>query len=191
METFLLYKHFQQSPALPSARQELADFWLGFLLTSCQPFVPEPCCPVGSSPGDPGTDGGTRGDHVWWLQVLVLEHGKVLQPARLALRSAAEEPAVMLSLVCPTEEVGPGLGSWGCPLAVSHPALLLLPAESSVELEVPTRSHPGRQVRVSPIPPALGAAPQPHCLWGGGGGLFSSQHLQERRAGLLSLRGSH
>ncbi|XP_048825013.1 mitogen-activated protein kinase kinase kinase 6 isoform X3 [Lagopus muta] len=115
METFLLYKHFQHSPALPSARQELADFWLGFLLTSCQPFVPEPCCPVGSSPGDPGTDGGTRGDHVWWLQVLVLEHGKVLQPARLALRSAAEEPAVMLSLVCPTEEKA--VSSWKFPPA--------------------------------------------------------------------------
>eukprot|EP00076_Gallus_gallus_P033329 XP_024998867.1 mitogen-activated protein kinase kinase kinase 6 isoform X2 [Gallus gallus] len=81
METFLLYKHFQESPAVPSARQELADFWLGFLLTSCQPFVPEPRCPV-----------------------LILEHGKVLQPARLAVRGAAEEPAVMLSLVCPMEE---------------------------------------------------------------------------------------
>ncbi|XP_052555074.1 mitogen-activated protein kinase kinase kinase 6 isoform X3 [Tympanuchus pallidicinctus] len=92
METFLLYKHFQQSPALPSARQELADFWLGFLLTSCQPFVPEPRCPV-----------------------LVLEHGKVLQPARLALRSAAEEPAVMLSLVCPTEEKA--VSSWKFPPA--------------------------------------------------------------------------
>ncbi|XP_031450879.1 mitogen-activated protein kinase kinase kinase 6 isoform X3 [Phasianus colchicus] len=115
METFLLYKHFQESPAVPSARQELVDFWLGFLLTSCQPFVPEPCCPVGSSPGDLGTGGGTRGDRLWWLQVLILEHGKVLQPARLAVRSAAEEPAVMLTLVCPTEEKA--ASSWEFPPA--------------------------------------------------------------------------
>ncbi|EOA93475.1 Mitogen-activated protein kinase kinase kinase 6, partial [Anas platyrhynchos] len=38
METFLLYKHFQKSPPVPSARQELADFWLAFLLAACQPF---------------------------------------------------------------------------------------------------------------------------------------------------------
>uniref|UniRef100_A0A8C9EGI0 mitogen-activated protein kinase kinase kinase n=1 Tax=Pavo cristatus TaxID=9049 RepID=A0A8C9EGI0_PAVCR len=84
METFLLYKHFQESPAVPSARQELADFWLGFLLASCQPFV------------------------------LVLEHGKVLQPARLVVRGAAEEPAVTLTLVCPTEEA---VSSWNFPPA--------------------------------------------------------------------------
>ncbi|XP_072211440.1 mitogen-activated protein kinase kinase kinase 6 [Excalfactoria chinensis] len=92
METFLLYKHFQESPAVPSARQELADFWLGFLLTSCQPFVPEPQCPV-----------------------LILEHGKVLQPARLEVCSAAEEPAVMLTLVCPMEEKE--ASSWNFPPA--------------------------------------------------------------------------
>ncbi|NWI32823.1 M3K5 kinase, partial [Sula dactylatra] len=81
METFLLYKHFQRSPQVPSARQELADFWLGFLLDACQPFVAAPCCPV-----------------------LVLEHSKVLRPARLALHSGTEEPALTLALVCPTEE---------------------------------------------------------------------------------------
>uniref|UniRef100_A0A8D0EZA6 Mitogen-activated protein kinase kinase kinase 6 n=1 Tax=Strix occidentalis caurina TaxID=311401 RepID=A0A8D0EZA6_STROC len=46
METFLLYKHFQRSPQVPSARQELADFWLGFLLEACQPFVATSHCPV-------------------------------------------------------------------------------------------------------------------------------------------------
>ncbi|XP_042649825.1 mitogen-activated protein kinase kinase kinase 6 isoform X1 [Tyto alba] len=81
METFLLYKHFQRSPQVPSARQELADFWLGFLLEACQPFVPAPHCPV-----------------------LVLELSKVLQPARLALHGGREEPALSLALVCPTEE---------------------------------------------------------------------------------------
>nr|XP_047929009.1 LOW QUALITY PROTEIN: mitogen-activated protein kinase kinase kinase 6 [Anser cygnoides] len=84
METFLLYKHFQKSPPVPSARQELADFWLAFLLAACQPFVPAPRCPV-----------------------LVLELGKVLWPAQLAVRSATEEHAVTLALVRPTEEVGP------------------------------------------------------------------------------------
>lgn len=173
METFLLYKHFQESPAVPSARQELADFWLGFLLTSCQPFVPEPRCPVGSSPGGWGTGGGTRGDRVWWLQVLILEHGKVLRPARLAVRGAAEEPAVMLSLVCPMEEVGPGLGSWGGVLqAVPHPPLLLLPAESGVLLEIPTRSHPGRQVSVSQSALPWALCPSPTAYGGRWGGPF-------------------
>ncbi|KAM9256197.1 mitogen-activated protein kinase kinase kinase 6 [Cariama cristata] len=81
METFLLYKHFQRSPQVPSARQELADFWLGFLLEACQPFVAAPRCPV-----------------------LVLELRKVLRPARLALHGGTEEPALTLTLVCPTEE---------------------------------------------------------------------------------------
>ncbi|XP_049675663.1 mitogen-activated protein kinase kinase kinase 6 isoform X2 [Accipiter gentilis] len=81
METFLLYKHFQRSPQVPSARQELADFWLGFLLQGCQPFVAAQHCPV-----------------------LVLELSKVLRPARLALHGGTEEPALTLALVCPTEE---------------------------------------------------------------------------------------
>lgn len=46
METFLLYKHFQRSPQVLSTRQELADFWLGFLLQACQPSVTTPHCPV-------------------------------------------------------------------------------------------------------------------------------------------------
>ncbi|XP_063212122.1 mitogen-activated protein kinase kinase kinase 6 [Chroicocephalus ridibundus] len=81
METFLLYKHFQRSPRVPSSRQELADFWLGFLLEACQPFAAAPHCPV-----------------------LVLELSKVLRPARLALRSGTEDPTLTLALVCPTEE---------------------------------------------------------------------------------------
>ncbi|XP_026719308.1 mitogen-activated protein kinase kinase kinase 6 [Athene cunicularia] len=81
METFLLYKHFQRSPQVPSTRQELADFWLGFLLEACQPFVATSHCPV-----------------------LVLELSKVLQPARLALHGGTEEPTLTLALLCPTEE---------------------------------------------------------------------------------------
>lgn len=174
METFLLYKHFQESPAVPSARQELADFWLGFLLTSCQPFVPEPRCPVGSSPGGWGTGGGTWGDRVWWLQVLILEHGKVLRPARLAVRGAAEEPAVMLSLVCPMEEVGPGLGScWGGPAGRPPPT----PSPSSCRKRCPAgNSHPqpsGASGERVPNPPYPGCcAPAPLLMGGDGGVLF-------------------
>ncbi|NXJ70931.1 M3K6 kinase, partial [Rostratula benghalensis] len=81
METFLLYKHFQRSPQVPSARQKLADFWLGLLLQACQPFVATSHCPV-----------------------LVLEFSKVLQPAQLALCRGMEDPTLTLTLVCPTEE---------------------------------------------------------------------------------------
>ncbi|XP_035168794.1 mitogen-activated protein kinase kinase kinase 6 [Oxyura jamaicensis] len=127
METFLLYKHFQKSPPVPSARQELADFWLAFLLAACQPFVPAPRCPV-----------------------LVLELGKVLWPARLAVRSATEEHAVTLALVRPTEEKA--VSSWnfgaaairgvsickcderGCFLYVVH-------AEEDFQLYFPSQQH--------------------------------------------------
>ncbi|XP_061870726.1 mitogen-activated protein kinase kinase kinase 6 isoform X2 [Colius striatus] len=87
METFLLYKHFQRSPQVPCARRELADFWLGFLLEACQPFIAAPRCPV-----------------------LVLELGKLLRPARLELPGGTAEQALTLTLVCPTEEKAPS--SW-------------------------------------------------------------------------------
>ncbi|XP_069731642.1 mitogen-activated protein kinase kinase kinase 6 isoform X2 [Phaenicophaeus curvirostris] len=127
METFLLYKHFQKSPQVPSARQELADFWLGFLLEACQPFVSTPRC-----------------------SVLILELSKVLQPARLVLRSGTEEPALTLALVCPTEEKA--ASSWtfaatairgvsickrderGCFLYVMH-------AEEDFQLYFPSQQH--------------------------------------------------
>lgn len=159
---------------MPSARQELADFWLGFLLTSCQPFVPEPHCPVGSSPGGWGTGGGMWGDRVWWLQVLILEHGKVLRPAQLAVRGAAEEPAVMLSLVCPMEEVGPGLGScWGGPAGRAPPT----PSPPSCRKRCPAgNSHPqpsGASGERVPNPPYPGrCAPAPLLMGGDGGVLF-------------------
>ncbi|NWH71939.1 M3K6 kinase, partial [Piaya cayana] len=110
METFLLYKHFQKSPQVPSARQELADFWLGFLLESCQPFVSTPRC-----------------------SVLILELNKVLQPARLELSSGTEEPALTLALICPTEEVGMELGGLevASPTSSSHPHLFLLPQKAT------------------------------------------------------------
>ncbi|NXL03321.1 M3K6 kinase, partial [Mesembrinibis cayennensis] len=127
METFLLYKHFQRSLQVPSARQELADFWLGFLLKACQPFVAAPCCPV-----------------------LVLELSKVLRPARLALHGGTEEPTLTLALVCPMEEKA--ASSWtfaatairgvsickcderGCFLYVMH-------AEEDFQLYFPSQQH--------------------------------------------------
>ncbi|NXW55106.1 M3K6 kinase, partial [Eurystomus gularis] len=127
METFLLYKHFQRSPQVPSTRQELADFWLGFLLEACQPFAATSHCPV-----------------------LILELSKVLQPARLALNSGTEEPSLTLTLVCPTEEKA--ASSWtfssmairgvsickfderGCFLYVMH-------AEEDFQLYFPSQQH--------------------------------------------------
>ncbi|NXF31320.1 M3K15 kinase, partial [Nyctibius bracteatus] len=71
--------------------------------------------PTGANPGGRlGVQGCWLG--MWWVrggspcspppppQVLVLELSKVLQPARLALHGGTEEPAVTLTLVCPTEE---------------------------------------------------------------------------------------
>uniref|UniRef100_A0A8C3PE25 Mitogen-activated protein kinase kinase kinase 6 n=1 Tax=Chrysemys picta bellii TaxID=8478 RepID=A0A8C3PE25_CHRPI len=48
METFLLYKHFKTCPETKTPKQEQADFWMGFLLASCQPFVSTERCPVRS-----------------------------------------------------------------------------------------------------------------------------------------------
>ncbi|XP_059686650.1 mitogen-activated protein kinase kinase kinase 6 [Gavia stellata] len=127
MDTFLLYKHFQRSPQVPSARQELADFWLGFLLQACQPFVAAPRCPV-----------------------LVLELSKVLRPAWLALQDGTEEPTLTLALVRPMEEKA--ASSWtfvatairgvsickyderGCFLYVMH-------AEEDFQLYFPSQQH--------------------------------------------------
>lgn len=155
METFLLYKHFQRTPQVPSARQELADFWLGFLLEACQPFAatshcpvrgpteltPPACSPRKSTGPVVQAHGGVEvkqpagaGGGMWVQgcglgtqqvggrgslhspplpQVLVLELSKVLQPARLALPGGTEKPALTLSLVCPMEEVGMGMGGMG------------------------------------------------------------------------------
>ncbi|NXL53148.1 M3K6 kinase, partial [Podilymbus podiceps] len=127
METFLLYKHFQTSPQVPSARQELADFWLGFLLEACQPFVATSCCPV-----------------------LVLELSKVLRPARLRLHSGTEEPALTLTLVCPVEEKA--ASSWTFAAAAIRGVsickcdergcfLYVMQAEEDFQLYFPSQQH--------------------------------------------------
>ncbi|XP_067399389.1 mitogen-activated protein kinase kinase kinase 6 [Emydura macquarii macquarii] len=90
METYLLYKHFKTCPEIKTPKQELADFWMGFLLGSCQPFVSMERCPV-----------------------LILELTKVLQPAQLVVRNGEAEGSVTLCHVCPPEERG--ISSWTFP----------------------------------------------------------------------------
>ncbi|XP_073173530.1 mitogen-activated protein kinase kinase kinase 6 isoform X4 [Lepidochelys kempii] len=90
METFLLYKHFKTCPEIKTPKQEQADFWMGFLLASCQPFVSTECCPV-----------------------LILELTKVLQPAQLTVRNSEAEKSVTLCHICPPEERG--ISSWTFP----------------------------------------------------------------------------
>ncbi|XP_074977367.1 mitogen-activated protein kinase kinase kinase 6 isoform X7 [Caretta caretta] len=90
METFLLYKHFKTCPEIKTPKQEQADFWMGFLLASCQPFVSTECCPV-----------------------LILELTKVLQPAQLTVHNSEAEKLVTLCHICPPEERG--ISSWTFP----------------------------------------------------------------------------
>ncbi|XP_026512926.1 mitogen-activated protein kinase kinase kinase 6 [Terrapene carolina triunguis] len=90
METFLLYKHFKTCPETKTLKQEQADFWMGFLLASCQPFVSTECCPV-----------------------LILELNKVLQPAQLTACNCEAEKSVTVCHICPPEESG--ISSWTFP----------------------------------------------------------------------------
>uniref|UniRef100_A0A8C3ILV2 mitogen-activated protein kinase kinase kinase n=1 Tax=Chrysemys picta bellii TaxID=8478 RepID=A0A8C3ILV2_CHRPI len=90
METFLLYKHFKTCPETKTPKQEQADFWMGFLLASCQPFVSTERCPV-----------------------LILELNKVLQPAQLTVCNCEAEKSVTVCHICPPEERG--ISSWTFP----------------------------------------------------------------------------
>ncbi|KAM7138710.1 mitogen-activated protein kinase kinase kinase 6 isoform 2-T2 [Macrochelys suwanniensis] len=95
METFLLYKHFRTCPEIKTPKQDQADFWMGFLLASCQPFVSTECCPV-----------------------LILELTKVLQPAQLTVHNGEAEKSVTLCHICPPEERG--ISSWTFPASSIH-----------------------------------------------------------------------
>jgi len=64
-------------------------------------------------------------------QVLILELSKVLRPAQLTLRGGTEEPTLTLTLVCPTEEVGMGLGELGGPQQPTPRLPLLLQKAAS------------------------------------------------------------
>ncbi|NXL37888.1 M3K6 kinase, partial [Glaucidium brasilianum] len=123
METFLLYKHFQRSPQVPSTRQELADFWLGFLLEACQPFIATSHCPV-----------------------LILELSKVLRPARLALHGGTEEPTLTLALLCPTEEPRCSWGGGSSPSSICKSDergcfLYVMHMEEDFQLYFPSQQH--------------------------------------------------
>ncbi|XP_014373336.2 mitogen-activated protein kinase kinase kinase 6 isoform X1 [Alligator sinensis] len=127
METFLIYKHFKKSLADTSPRQALADFWLGFLLASSQPFAPTDSCPV-----------------------LILEPAQVLQPAQLTVREDQAECSLMLHHVCPMEETG--VSSWTFPASSIRGVsiskwdercsfLYVLPAAEDFQLCFPTQHH--------------------------------------------------
>ncbi|XP_028936678.1 mitogen-activated protein kinase kinase kinase 6 [Ornithorhynchus anatinus] len=127
METFLLYQHFRPPPQPAGPQQQSCDFWLNFLLTSCQPFVSTDECPV-----------------------LILELNKVLQPARLVVRSGDPEEAVALSLAGPEAE-GPS-SSWIFPTASVRGVsiskcderccfLYVLHAAQDFQLYFPSRQH--------------------------------------------------
>ncbi|XP_019367628.1 PREDICTED: mitogen-activated protein kinase kinase kinase 6 [Gavialis gangeticus] len=127
METFLIYKHFKKSLADTSPRQALADFWLGFLLVSSQPFAPTDSCPV-----------------------LILEPAQVLQPAELIVREDQAECSLMLRHVCPMEKTG--VSSWTFPASSIRGVsiskwdkrcffLYVLPAAEDFQLCFPTEHH--------------------------------------------------
>ncbi|KAL8220693.1 UNVERIFIED_CONTAM: Mitogen-activated protein kinase kinase kinase 6 [Gekko kuhli] len=80
-ETYTIYSHFKTPPDTWSPKQELVDFWLGFLMESCQTFVSTEQCPV-----------------------LILELARVLQPSQLSICNTEGERSVTLSHVCSLEE---------------------------------------------------------------------------------------
>ncbi|XP_029475364.1 mitogen-activated protein kinase kinase kinase 6 isoform X2 [Rhinatrema bivittatum] len=83
---------FSAPPESTLPKQQLFDFWMAFLMESCQPFISTESCPV-----------------------LILEPSKVLQPARLTVCISEMERSVSLAHVCPSEEKGNP--SWSFPAA--------------------------------------------------------------------------
>uniref|UniRef100_H9GPS4 mitogen-activated protein kinase kinase kinase n=1 Tax=Anolis carolinensis TaxID=28377 RepID=H9GPS4_ANOCA len=82
-ETYTIYSHFTAPPDTWSPKQELVDFWLGFVMECCQPFVSTEQC-----------------------LVLILDLGRVLQPARLCICDQETQKSVTLSHICSLEEEG-------------------------------------------------------------------------------------
>nr|XP_034976157.1 mitogen-activated protein kinase kinase kinase 6 isoform X1 [Zootoca vivipara]XP_034976158.1 mitogen-activated protein kinase kinase kinase 6 isoform X1 [Zootoca vivipara]XP_034976159.1 mitogen-activated protein kinase kinase kinase 6 isoform X1 [Zootoca vivipara]XP_034976160.1 mitogen-activated protein kinase kinase kinase 6 isoform X1 [Zootoca vivipara] len=89
-ETYVIYSHFNTAPDTWSPKQELVDFWLGFLMDSCQPFVSTEEC-----------------------LVLILELGRVLQPSQLRVCSQEGQKSVTLSHIGSPEEEG--ISKWTFP----------------------------------------------------------------------------
>ncbi|XP_077193857.1 mitogen-activated protein kinase kinase kinase 6 isoform X2 [Paroedura picta] len=86
-ETYIIYSHFKPASDTWSPKQELVDFWLGFLMQSCETFVSTEQCPV-----------------------LILEPARVLQPSQLSVCNTECKKSVTLSLVCSLEEEG--ISTW-------------------------------------------------------------------------------
>ncbi|KAM6428335.1 mitogen-activated protein kinase kinase kinase 6 isoform 1-T1 [Liasis olivaceus] len=86
-ETYTIYNHFNQVPDTWSPKQELVDFWLAFLMESCQPFVSTESC-----------------------LVLILDLSKVLQPSQLIVCNQEIKKSVTLSHIGSLEEEG--ISTW-------------------------------------------------------------------------------
>nr|XP_056702111.1 mitogen-activated protein kinase kinase kinase 6 [Euleptes europaea] len=89
-ETYIIYSHFKIASDTWSPKQELVDFWLGFLMESCQTFVSTEQCPV-----------------------LILELARVLQPSQLSVCNTEGKRSVTLSHIGSLEEEG--ISSWTFP----------------------------------------------------------------------------
>ncbi|XP_053124231.1 mitogen-activated protein kinase kinase kinase 6 isoform X2 [Hemicordylus capensis] len=89
-ETYIIYSHFKTEPDTWSPKQELVDFWLGFLMESCQPFISTEQC-----------------------LVLILEMGRVLQPSHLSVCNQEAKRSVTLSHIGSLEEEG--ISTWTFP----------------------------------------------------------------------------
>uniref|UniRef100_A0A452IID9 mitogen-activated protein kinase kinase kinase n=1 Tax=Gopherus agassizii TaxID=38772 RepID=A0A452IID9_9SAUR len=103
METFLLYKHFKTCPEIKMPKQEQADFWMDFLLASCQPFVSTECCPV-RSPLVLGAAGSA------WVGAGPLPHslwGVVLASLSLSSISKCDERCCFLYVLHTGQGQGP------------------------------------------------------------------------------------
>uniref|UniRef100_A0ABM5ET16 mitogen-activated protein kinase kinase kinase n=2 Tax=Pogona vitticeps TaxID=103695 RepID=A0ABM5ET16_9SAUR len=91
-ETYTIYSHFTTPLDTWSPKQELMDFWLGFVMACCQPFVSTEQC-----------------------SVLILELGRVLQPSQLCIGRQGSEKSVTLSHICSLEEEG--TNTWTFPVS--------------------------------------------------------------------------
>ncbi|XP_060113589.1 mitogen-activated protein kinase kinase kinase 6 isoform X1 [Heteronotia binoei] len=89
-ETYTIYSHFKTDSDTWSPKQELMDFWLGFLMESCKIFVSTEQCAV-----------------------LILEPARVLQPSQLSVCNTEGERSMTLSHVYSLEEEG--ISTWTFP----------------------------------------------------------------------------
>uniref|UniRef100_A0A8C6VHL9 mitogen-activated protein kinase kinase kinase n=1 Tax=Naja naja TaxID=35670 RepID=A0A8C6VHL9_NAJNA len=89
-ETYTMYNHFNTVSDTWSPKQELVDFWLGFVMESCQPFVSTESC-----------------------LVLILDLSKVLQPSQLFVYNEEIRKSVTLSHIGSLEEEG--ISTWTFP----------------------------------------------------------------------------